>query len=55
MSNNDYKLILVSDNTKKIKIRYRKKNDTHWNTLYSKETDIDKAIDSVVKILNGKS
>lgn len=51
MSNSDYKLILVSDNTNKTQIRYRKKNDQFWNTIDLKEKDIDKIIDFIIKKL----
>lgn len=45
----DYKLILISDNTGGTKIRYRKKDDVLYTTLYLKETDSDKVIDILLK------
>lgn len=47
----DYKLILISDNSNKTKVRYRKKNDQHWQTIYLNETDTDALIDQMTKEL----
>lgn len=54
MSNSDHRLILVSDNSKKVQVRYRKTGDSHWNTLYLDETDMDKVIDSIIAKLSKK-
>lgn len=45
----DYKLILISDNTSKPRIRYIKKGERHWNTIYLKEQDADKLIDKLIE------
>jgi len=47
----NYSLILVSDNSKKTNIRYRKTGDSHWTNLYLAETDIDKVIVSILETL----
>ena len=45
----EYKLILVSDNTGKSRVRYLKKGDRHWNTIYLNESDIDVIVDKLIE------
>lgn len=47
----EYKLILVSDNTGKNRIRYVKKGERHWNTIYLNESDTDKIVDKLIESL----
>lgn len=47
----DYKLILISDNSDKTQVKYRKQGDALYTTLYLKETDTDKIIDAILKNL----
>lgn len=46
----EYRLILVSDNSNSSRIRYRKKDDRTWNTIYLEEGDFDSVIN---KLLSG--
>lgn len=46
------KLILISDNSDKTRIRYRKKNDTHWQTIYLDNGDYDTLIDQLLAGIN---
>lgn len=54
MSNSDYKLILVSDNSAKTQVRYRKKGESLYTTLYLDEKDTDKIIEAILKSLKKK-
>lgn len=46
----DYKMILLSEDSK-TKVRYRKQNDAHWNTLELDETNTDLVIDTLLERL----
>lgn len=51
----DYKLILVSDNTNKTQVRYRKQGSPLYTTLYLNETDTDKIIEKILESLKDGS
>lgn len=51
----DYKLILAVDNSNKTEVRYRRSNDSHWQTLYLNEVKPDDVIDAIFKALANES